>query len=380
GYTFDGWDRTFDNVTSDMTVTAIWRKNSSGGGSSGGGSSSGDGTGDSSETPVNPAPVTQINSGDSTTDSNLQQLVSEGETLTVVKDEGAKLEFDTDALKGIISQATGEITVEIKDVSIEHQENLPGKTVFSLTVNSGSSIISNFGGKVTVSLPYELREGERAEDVTVWHIADDGTMTEISCTYDPVTKLATFTVNHFSLYVVGVAGSDSETDTEPWVNPFKDVKESDWFYEAVKFAKQKGLFAGTGEDTFSPSMSMTRAMFWTVLSRLDGQKFTGRNEFEAARIWAMETGITDGATPENTITREQMISILWRYAGSPKVSGDLSEFSDSGNVAGYAVDAMVWAVENGIIVGSNGALIPKENANRAQTAAILQRFVEKVKK
>lgn len=103
GYTFDGWDRTFDNVTSDMTVTAIWRKNSSGGGSSGGGSSSGDGTGDSSETPVNPAPVTQINSGDSTTDSNLQQLVSEGETLTVVKDEGAKLEFDTDALKGIIS-------------------------------------------------------------------------------------------------------------------------------------------------------------------------------------------------------------------------------------------------------------------------------------
>jgi hypothetical protein len=244
-----------------MTVTAIWREDT-------GGSSSG--------APASPAPVTQISNGSTTTSTNLQQLVSENKTLTVVDDEkGAQLVFDTDALKGISSQAKDEIKVEIRDVSSEHQENHPGKIVFSLTVSSGGSTISHFGGKVKVSLPYELKEGERPEDVTVWHAADDGTMTEISCTYDPVTKIATFEVTHFSLYVVGVAKTDSEIETEPWVNPFKDVKESDWFYEAVKFTNRNKLFVGTGIDTFSPNIPMTRGMFVTVLARVDGADLSG---------------------------------------------------------------------------------------------------------
>lgn len=340
------------------------------GGGSSGGSSSGGGTA--------PSPVTQINNGSTTTVTNIQRLVSENKTLTVVDDEkGAQLVFDTDALEGISSQATENIQVEINDVSEEHKENLPGKMVFSLTVSSGGRTISNFGGKVKVSLPYELKEGERPEDVTVWHIAEDDTMTEISCIYDPVTQLATFEVTHFSFYVVGVAGSKQEPGTEPWSNPFKDVKESDWYYEAVKFTKKKGLFAGTGSDTFSPAMPMTRAMFWRVLFRLDGNGQTGSGELEAARAWAMEKGISDGYTPDNSITREQMISIIWRYAGSPKTNGDLSQFNDADSVASYAVDAMAWAVENGIIVGSNGALLPKENTTRAQVAAVLQRFSEK---
>ncbi len=197
-------------------------------------------------------------------------------------------------------------------------------------------------------------------------------MTEIPCTYDPVTKLASFTVTHFSLYVVGVA------DENPWVNPFADVNESDWFYGAVAFANRNGLFMGTGADTFSPGSPMTRAMLWTVLGRLDGQTLSGSGVYEAARSWAMSAGITDGTNPEGNITREQMVTILWRYAGSPKAGGNLDTFSDADSVAGYAADAMAWAVENGIIEGAGGALMPQDNATRAQVAAILQRFITKI--
>ena len=321
-----------------------------------------------------PAPVTEIKSGGSVTGSNLDQLVSGGKTLTVNGDKGAKLVFDTEALKGVDGQTSGEIKVEMKDVSSAHQESLPGKQVFALTVSSGSGTISNFGGKVTVSLPYELKAGENAQDVTVWYLASDGTMTEISCTYDPATKLATFTATHFSLYVVGVA------ETEPWVNPFTDVSKSDWFFGAVEFANRNGLFAGTGVDTFSPNSLMTRAMLWTVLGRLDGQSLSGSGVFDAARIWAMGAGITDGTNPDGNITREQMVTILWRYAGSPKAGGELSKFSDAGSVTSYAAEAMAWAVEKGILAGANGALMPKDNATRAQVAAILQRFITKTAK
>lgn len=315
-----------------------------------------------------PAPVTKIDNGGSVTGSNLDRLISGEKTLTVDGDNGAKLVFGTEALKGIDGQTSGNIKVEMKDVSTDHQDRQPGKIVFSLTLTSGDKTITDFGGTATVSLPYELKNGETAADVNVWYLAGDGVMTEVPCSYNPVTKLATFTVTHFSLYVVGV-------DT-PWVNPFTDVAASDWFYGAVEFANRNSLFAGTGAATFSPNRPMTRAMLWTVLARLDGQSLSGSGVFDAARLWAMSARITDGTNPNGSITREQMVTILWRYAGSPKADSGLSKFSDVGSVASYAADAMAWAVENGMIAGANGALMPQDNATRAQVATILQRFIE----
>ena len=324
--------------------------------------------GGSSNTPT--TPVARIKSGGSITGTNLDQLISKGNTLTVDGDSGAKLVFDADALKGIDRQTSGDIKVEIKDLSAEHQDAHEGKLVYSLTVSSGRDTISNFGGRVTVYLPYELKEGESARDVTVWHLASDGTMTRIPCTYNPATKLATFMVTHFSLYVVGVGGAG------PWINPFSDVRESDWFYGTVEFANRNGLFAGTSADTFSPNSPMTRNMLWTVLGRLDGQSFSSSGVYDTARSWAIGIGITDGTNPNGNITREQMVTILWRFAGSPKAGGNLSKFSDAGSVASYAADAMTWAVEKGIVAGANGALMPQGNATRAQVAVILQRFIE----
>lgn len=117
-------------------------------------------------------------------------------------------------------------------------------------------------------------------------------------------------------------------------------------------------------------------MLWTVLGRMNGQNLSGEDTFDVARNWAISTGITDGTNPSGDVTREQMATILWRYAGSPKTEGDLNNFSDAGRISSYAVDAMIWAVEKDIIHGSNGALMPQDNATRAQVAAILQRFIE----
>jgi hypothetical protein len=313
-------------------------------------------------------PVTKIKNGGSVTGSNVTALASGEKTLTVDGEKGEKLVFDTESLKGIVGQTSGNIKVEMTDVSPSHQDTLPGKLVYSLAVSSGSKTISNFGGSVTVTLPYTLKDGETADKVTVWYLAGDGTMTEIPCTYDAAKELATFKATHFSLYVVGV-------DT-PWVSPFTDVAAGEWFYRAVEFVNRNGLFAGTGADTFSPNSPMTRAMLWTVLGRADGQSLSGSGVFDAARIWAMSAGITDGTSPDGNVTREQVVTILWRYAGSPVAANiDMTKFSDADNISSYAKNAFTWAIQKGIIKGDdNDNLNPNGMATRAEVATIFTSY------
>lgn len=107
---------------------------------------------------------------------------------------------------------------------------------------------------------------------------------------------------------------------------------------------------------------------------------TGSDVFDAAKDWATEKGITDGSNPNGEITREQLVTILWRYAGSPAPTGNLDGFSDADSVADYAKLAMAWAVENGIVSGSNGALMPTNPATRGQVAAIVMRYAQSAEK
>ena len=123
---------------------------------------------------------------------------------------------------------------------------------------------------------------------------------------------------------------------------------------------------------------MTRAMLMTVLARFDGQNTAGGAVwYEKAMAWAKENGISDGSDPDGSITREQLATMLWRYAGSPAGNGSLSSFGDSANVSGYAVESLRWAVGEGLISGDDaGLLAPQGSATRAQVATILMRFVE----
>ena len=159
---------------------------------------------------------------------------------------------------------------------------------------------------------------------------------------------------------------------------FVDVSRADWFYDYVQYVAQNGLMEGTTRTAFEPNASMTRAMFWTVLARIDGETITGDAWKTLAQTWAVESGISDGTNADALITREQMVTMLYRYAGSPVAGGmAISEFTDSASVSGYATDAVTWALSEGILTGmGDGILAPQGTATRAQAAAMLMRFVE----
>ena len=164
---------------------------------------------------------------------------------------------------------------------------------------------------------------------------------------------------------------------QPTGKTFVDVEKSDWFAGAVAYVTDKGLMNGTSSNTFSPNASTTRGMLMTVLARYAGEDTTGSTPwYQKGMEWAKANGVSDGTNPEVNITREQLVTMLYRYAGSPKANGSLDSFSDAASVSSYAVNAMQWAVANGIVNGSNGKLNPQNNATRAEVAAILMRFCE----
>lgn len=162
---------------------------------------------------------------------------------------------------------------------------------------------------------------------------------------------------------------------------FYDLDASRWYHEAIDWAYSLGLMNGTTKSTFGPNAAATRAQTWTMLARIAGQD-TRRSStwYEVGQKWAMNLGITDGTNPMGSLTREQLAAMLYRYVGSPAVNGMLT-FTDSANVSAWARNAMIWAVQNGILDGVGGnRLNPKGTTTRAQAAAIFMRFSKLINK
>lgn len=162
---------------------------------------------------------------------------------------------------------------------------------------------------------------------------------------------------------------------------FYDLDASRWYHEAIDWAYNLGLMNGTTKSTFGPNAAATRAQTWTMLARIAGQD-TRRSStwYEVGQKWAMNLGITDGTNPMGSLTREQLAAMLYRYVGSPAVNGTLT-FTDSANVSTWARNAMIWAVQNGILDGVGGnRLNPKGTTTRAQAAAIFMRFSKLINK
>ncbi len=188
-----------------------------------------------------------------------------------------------------------------------------------------------------------------------------------------------------------------DSGTYPWSNPFEDVKASDWHYDYVKYASETGLFKGTTENTFSPDESLTRAMLVTILYRLEGEPATNRSipfadvdissYYANPVIWAKQTGIVNGVSenyfaPDEIITREQFAAIMYRYAalkGKDVAVGenaDISSYEDYNLISDYAIPAMQYAVASKLITGkTQTTLNPSDGATRAETAAVLYRFI-----
>ena len=152
-----------------------------------------------------------------------------------------------------------------------------------------------------------------------------------------------------------------------------------WSRDEVNFVASRDIFNGVGNNLFGVSQPMTRGMVNTVLARLAGIDTTPKNGqkwYEVGTEWAKSKGITDGTNPEASVTREQLATLLYRFYGSPAISGTL-RFADAGAVSAYAQDALLWATQNGIMNGvGNNCVAPSADAQRAQVAAMMARYLK----
>ena len=173
-----------------------------------------------------------------------------------------------------------------------------------------------------------------------------------------------------------VKPSEPETPETP-VFPFYDVTARDWYYDAVAYVYGKGLMDGVDVGVFAPNGTLTRAMVWTIIARAEGVDTTGGATWYAkAQEWVTAKGISDGENPNAAITRQELVTMLYRLAGEPAVSGTITA-PDAASVSSWATDAMTWAMNIGLVEGDeNGAVTPTATATRAQAAALIMRYLE----
>ena len=303
-----------------------------------------------------------------------------------------------------------EITVDPDGTVTETVENKDGSTTVNVETPDGttSTTVTDKNGDVveakaeisskvengeTVTIPVEVPAASSSEKAVSVEITVPATVEEITVEI-PVTNVTPGTVivlvhedgteeivNTTALTEDGLAITVDGSVTVKVVDNTKNFSDTGdhWADDQITFVTAREIFQGTGNGEFTPEGQMTRAMMMTVLARLGGHDTSAKNgeDWAAPGIeWAMENGICDGSRPNDNITREELVTMLYLFAGAPESAGELESFTDSGNVSGFAADAMKWAVENGIISGmGDGTINPQGEATRAQLAKILMYFI-----
>lgn len=263
-------------------------------------------------------------------------------------------------------------------------------TIYHVLTTSGSDL----GGAVSIQ-PVSARQGETVT-ITVTprsgYVLRSVTAADASGTQVYLTSLGS------GRYTFIMPGSNVTLDAvfdvaqDDWVNPFSDIVEDAWYYEAVKFVSQNGLMNGSN-GVFDHSGNLSRAMIAQILYNKEGRPAVAGGQafrdvssgtwYSDAVKWASESKLVFGDEkglfqPDNFITREQLAVILWRYEGCPALSGGTLSFADSNRISSYAREAVSWAVGNGIINGKGGGILdPQGSATRAQVAQILMNYLMK---
>lgn len=344
--------------------------------SSGGGSSSGN-SGTKTETTTNQdgsttKTETKADGTVTTTTTN-----KDGSTIkTETKKDGSSVTERRDASGStgtVKTDANGrtESSAKISDKALSDAKSSGNAVTVPVEVDAGRN--SNSAPTVSVDLP--RNSGETKIEIPVSN-ANSGTVAVIVHPdgTEEIARTSTTTENGVQLTVNG-------STTIKIIDNSKDFIDTrnHWSRDQVNFVAARELFQGVGNNQFGVGQPMTRGMVNTVLARLAGIDTTpavGQKWYDKGIAWAQQNGISDGTNPNGNVTREQLSAMLYRYAGSPAVSGTLP-FTDAHEANLYAQDALLWAVQNGIISGyGDGRVGPKANAERAQVAAMMARFIQ----
>ncbi len=328
----------------------------------------------SSTTTKNPDGSTTTTTTDKTTGTVTETTKNpDGSTTTVeTKKDGSVTETNKTAngsVGTVKSDANGntEISASISaaDVSAAAKKNEPVAAPVSVAPAASPAAAP------VIKLSVPASAGEVSVVIPVTN-AQQGTVA-IKVNPDGTEEIIKTSVVTKDGVVLGVKGSTQIKI----VNNDKDFSDTvgHWAESDVDFVSARELFTGTAPQTFSPEAATTRGMVVTVLARLAGESTDGgANWYDKGCAWAVTNGVSDGTDPNGTVTREQLAAMLYRYFGSPAVSGSLS-FADASSVSEYAHDAMQWCVNNGIINGMDGLLNPQGQATRAQVSAMFARYI-----
>ena len=395
----------YNSISGSITLYVVSSSGGGGGSSGGGGGSSGGGSsssGNKTETTTNPdgSTTTTVTSSNGTVtettknpdgSQNVVETKKDGTVTTTTTDTtGNKTEVveNTDGTK--------ETTITNKDGSSSATTvDETGKT--QAEVKLPAAVVEDAQGEaVTLPMPEVPITTDRETAPTVTVDLPSGTSAKVEIPVAEVTPgtVAVIVKADGTEEVIktslttenGVAVTLSDGGTVKIVNnskSFDDVSATYWGAEAVDFTSSRELFAGTSATTFAPDTAMTRAMIVTVLARFEGvDTTTGDTWYEAGQQWAMQNGVSDGSNMDASLTREQLVTMFYRYAqskGYDTTQGGMAirEYADFEQISDYAVEAMTWAVNTGIINGtSTTTLSPQGEATRAQVATILMRFIE----
>ena len=341
-----------------------------------------------------PAIEVKVETGDKTTAvkvdlpaKSLETLsAAEGATLSITSDV-ADVVLDSESTAALAEQATGStVTVAVKPatgLNSAQKEAVEGATVIDVSVTSGGKQITDFGGGVlAVSVKYALPDGVSSAEVQVFYLTDGGALEAHETSYSG--GKVTFTTTHLSKYVIGTKSMMGIS--------FEDVLLGQYYYDAVAWAAKSKITAGVTATMFAPDKTCTRAEIVSFLWRAAGspEPKSASNPFTdvdssayyyKAVMWAVEKGITAGTSettfsPDKTCTRAEAMAFLHRSEGSPAASG-VGSFTDVPADA-YYTNAVAWAVKSEITAGtSETTFSPDKTCTRAEIVTFLYRDMAK---
>lgn len=327
----------------------------------------------------------------------------------LIKLPHAQIRLDRQTLAALAQQASGskvQLVVETNTkakstMTAAQKQALDGMknaaAIEAYFVSNGQRIYDFNGGQVELTIPYQAGGAIRG-----WYLKEDGTREQVSAVYDK--ENARLTLRHFSHNVIeeldsGSAYAACPRDSSCPIAPYTDAAPTTWYHDGVHYCIDNGLMQGVSPTQFLPDGSTTRAQLVTILWRLEGAPAARGDEtfldaadgvwYTAAVRWAAGEGIVRGYGdgrfgPDDAVTREQMVAILYRFAqykgADVSVGGDTNilSFSDAAAVSEYAVPAMQWACGSGLVAGiaqeGGLALVPKGTTTRAQAATLMMRF------